>query len=243
MKDITPNSLIKGPIKEDDREDRNNKEFIHTMQSHFIRNDLQKIVFILELVKMGNRGNLEEQIEQIRQVCNRAKKKLETISRIHRVIHSNYTPTEESSSLIEIMEEIGSIFDFSLRIDYDSINYQIKADEFFKELLYELLSFIKNSHGGQVGISGRRCPNKPEYFVLRISESKNALFSKDICEKLLQGLNAEEWDYLGNNIEITLSSMIASYYGGKLTIHSSPEIGNCYSIFIPFSICTPNSIN
>ena len=50
MKDITRKPLVKDPIEDVNQENRNNKEFFHAMQSHFIRNDLQKIIFMLELV-------------------------------------------------------------------------------------------------------------------------------------------------------------------------------------------------
>ena len=182
MKDITRKPLVKDPIEDVNQENRNNKEFFHAMQSHFIRNDLQKIIFMLELVKMGNQQNLDEQIDKMYKICNRANKKLETINRIHKVIHSNFTNPNESSSLIGLIEETGSFFNFSIKIDYDSLKYKITADGFFKDLLYELLSFINNSNGDQVGISGRRCPDNPDYYVLRISESKNELFTQDICD-------------------------------------------------------------
>ena len=92
-------------------------------------------------------------------------------------------------------------------------------------------------------MSGGKYEKNPDYFALKFSESKNVPFSKNMCEKLLRGLKTDEWDYLGDNIEITLVSMIAHYYGGKLTIHSSKELGNCYTVLIPHSICIPNSIN
>ncbi|MHA2248542.1 MAG: hypothetical protein ACXADY_26585 [Candidatus Hodarchaeales archaeon] len=243
MRDITPKDLLESPNKALNDDNQGNKDFILAMQSHFIRNDLQKIIFMLELMKMGNHENSEEKIEKMYQLCERTNKKLETIDRIHRVIHSDFLKPRGCSSLIDLIEETGSQFDFILKINYESINYQIKVDGFFRDLLFELFSFIGNLNVDQVGVSGGKCEKNPNYFALKFSESKNVPFSKDICEKLLRGLKTDEWDYLGDNIEITLVSMITHYYGGKLTIHSSREIGNCYTVLIPYSICIPNSIN
>jgi len=156
MKDITPNISHESSNKACNDDNQSNKEFFLAMQSHFIRNDLQKIIFMLELIKMGNHENSEEKIEKVYQLCERTKKKLETIDRIHRVIHSDFLNPRDCSSLIDLIEETGSQFDFILKINYESINYQIKVDGFFRDLLFELFSFIGNLNVDQVGGEWRK---------------------------------------------------------------------------------------
>ena len=236
MNNDKPDFSLKNSIEEFCQENQYNEEFFHSMQSHFVRNDLQKLILMLELLKEGNNENPVEEIQKMYELCKHSMKKLEIIERIQELKDSDFSNSFESLHLSEIIEEISSSFDLYVMIDYDTINYEIKVNGFFKDLLYEIFSFIKRFKGDKVRISGGRCNKNPNFFVLQLSESKNDPFSQEICERLLTGIETDEWDYLGENIEITLAAMIANYYGGSLKIHSSEEIGNCYSIYIPFTI-------
>ncbi|NHJ02508.1 MAG: sensor histidine kinase [Candidatus Heimdallarchaeota archaeon] len=212
---------------------RDEPEFYYTIQSHFIRNDLQKLMLILEVIKSENHSILDETVAKAIKLCLRASKKINTLSLIHNVQHSTFEKQNEKFSLLGLFEDLVPKFELYITLDTDSLNHEISVDNLFCILISEILIFIENAGGNFIRISARPCDSNLNYFIITISESQNEPFSKKICDKLMSNLADEEWDYLGQNIEITLANMIAEYYGGKLGIYPSKEKGNSYCIILP----------
>jgi hypothetical protein len=53
---------------------------------------------------------------------------------------------------------------------------------------------------------------------------------------LSEGIEEEKWESLGHYIGLTLASVIAQYYKGKIAIRPLDDGGNEFSIYLPFSL-------
>ena len=193
-------------------------------------------MLMLEVMKTGKGSNLEAELQKAVDLCSRATKKINALNTIQKVQESTFVKNEEEYKLLTILDEAKGNFDLNITIDTDSLNVNIIVDTLFLVLIEEIINFIQNTGGTFIHASGGRCSSNPNYFIITFSEYQNPPFKKNVCDKLVSGLNEEEWDYLGQNIEITLASIIAQYYGGKFGIYPSQTRGNNFCVVLPYNL-------
>ncbi len=239
MSKIKGNSLGKSPNKQALTANNANKEFFRLMQTHFIRNDLQKLMLIIELLKAQNPSEIGTLTDDMYRICERAQQKMDTVSRILQILESlhrgNLETEKRKTTLVDIFKDIQNEMTITLDIDYESLDSEIIVDRFFQVLFKEILKFIQYNNGFFAKIIGRRSVKNPDYFIVSIMERNNSPYSMDFCDKLLKGANEKNWDFTGETIELTLANLIASNCGGRLLIYPLEVKGNSYCIFLPYS--------
>lgn len=214
------------------------EELYHTMQSHFIKNDLQKLAFSLELnlLQMNISQTDDNNIENAIQICHQASRNIDIVNNIFSVLQSkpDYIKTEEN--LLNKIQDVSSNFKLSVNIDEKTLNQQITLDKHFSVLLSEIFTFIASSGDNLVYISGSRLTDIQEYFIITLKEIQTTPLPKDLCNRLSKGIEEEKWESLGHYIGLTLASVIAQYYRGKIVIRPLDDGGNEFNIYLPSSL-------
>ncbi len=130
-----------------------------------------------------------------------------------------------------------SKFEMTFEIDEETLNKQILIDKYFSIMLKEIFSFIAESEYNQVNIVGSNyLDDGISYFSIKIKDTQSTPLPKDICDRLLTGIEEDNWESLGHYIGLTLSSVIAQYFGGKFLIEPQEYGGNEYNIHLPYSL-------
>ncbi|MHA1968424.1 MAG: PAS domain-containing protein, partial [Candidatus Hodarchaeales archaeon] len=113
------------------------EELYHTMQSHFIKNDLQKIVFALE----WNLKNLQFPQEDKRNlnnaigICHQGAKTIDTVNRIFSVLQSEFEYEKTQNSLLNKIQDVTSKFKMTFGINEKTLDKQILIDKYFSVML------------------------------------------------------------------------------------------------------------
>jgi PAS domain S-box-containing protein len=214
------------------------EELYHTMQSHFIKNDLQKIVFALEWslknlqFPQEDKRNLNNAIG----ICHQGAKTIDTVNRIFSVLQSEFEYEKTQNSLLNKIQDVTSKFKMTFGINEKTLDKQILIDKYFSVMLEEILSFIAASEYNHVNIFGNRKTEEMLYFIITIRDTKSIPLSNDICDRLFTGIEEDNWESLGHYIGLTLCSVITQHFGGKLVIRPLEYGGNEYNIYLPYSL-------
>jgi PAS domain S-box-containing protein len=229
--DLTERAQAEEHLKKVKREE----ELYHTMQSHFIKNDLQKITFALELKQRSYGKEEQDDLRSIIDVCHRASRTIDRVNKIYSVLQSEFNPETEPQSLIDLIKKISTDYDISLKFRCEGMDLQVIVDEFFTNMLAEIFSFIVKSTKGEISLSCGWNMEDESFFNLLIEENYSEPLPLDLCSRISQGVT-EEWESLGHYSGLTLSSVIANYYGGKLSITPLEIKGNKINILLPASL-------
>jgi len=209
------------------REVKRKEELYHTMSGHFVRNDLQKIIVIQEilLASIKFEKEIEKMIEETIQICFRSSKTIETVNQIFSVLK---TPKQvKKHSLLQLIETSVSPLELPVMIESETIDIEILTNKsFFSDMILNFLRFFPKTD-----------TNKIKFFGVR-SESKYSLVIQDIESKpiptqdgnvLSTDIN-DNWEPLGYYICITYASAIINYYGGTMEINPLEPKGNRFHI-------------
>lgn len=221
------------------RKVKREEELYHTMQSHFIKNDLQKIVFALEwnLNRLQMSKKDERNLRNAIGICHQAAKTIDTVNRIFSVLQSEFEYEKTRNSLLNMIQEVASKFKITFEIDEETLDKQILIDKYFSVMLEEIFSFIATSEYNHVNILGHiYLDDGISYFIIKIKDTQNTPLPKDVCDRLLTGIEEDKWESLGHYIGLTLSSVIAQYFEGKLLIQPQAYSGNEFNIYLPYAL-------
>ncbi|MHA1978466.1 MAG: PAS domain S-box protein [Candidatus Hodarchaeales archaeon] len=210
------------------------EELYHNMQSHFIKNDLQKIAFALELIGRTSGEKTEKELRKIIDICHRASQTIDRVNKIFTVLQSDFTsnvPSFKQKSLWRTIRDIASIHGISIEIKSDDLGIAVLIDDNFKDLVSEILVYIAESTAQGVTVA---CDYiyKESKFILKIVDQDTDPLPLDLCNRISQAVT-EEWESLGHYFGLTLASVIAQYYQGKLFITPSDEKGNEFRLDLP----------
>ena len=117
-------------------------------------------------------------------------------------------------------------------IKCEDLDVQILADEFFEDLLSEILIYISKATDSGVNVSCQWSFENQKEFNIKIEESYSTPLPDDLCLRISQAVT-EEWESLGHFSGLTLASVVAQYYDGKLTITPKHTKGNEFRISLP----------
>ncbi|PWI46851.1 hypothetical protein CEE45_14775 [Candidatus Heimdallarchaeota archaeon B3_Heim] len=228
--DMTERLIVEEKLKNVKREE----ELYHTMQSHFIKNDLQKITFALELMGRSNGEKIEKDLQKIITVCHRASQTIDRVDKIYSVLQSDFNSNITSfkqRSLWKTIRETASIYGISVDIICEDLGIHILTDDNFDDLLSEILVYISKStvQGATISCSWILEESK---FILKILDQDTDPLPLDLCSRISQAVT-EEWNSLGHYSGLTLASVIAQYYKGKLVIIPSDGRGNEFRLELP----------
>ncbi|MFX0182120.1 MAG: PAS domain S-box protein [Candidatus Hodarchaeota archaeon] len=217
------------------------EERYHAMLSHFINNDLQKIVFQLDILsfKYENNQKLDKNIiKRIGDIAFRASKTIETVNTIFDVLQSSFDNqiNREEQNILEVinhtLSELQETFSFRypIIINPENLNRVIIGDEYLNRIFYEILYFALSSNSNSQVIIEGFCRNSQFHIFIRDSCSKS--IPLDACFRL-SGKISDDWESQGHYIGISLASVILQHYGGELRITPSDSIGSEFELIFP----------
>jgi hypothetical protein len=214
------------------------EELYHSMQSHFIKNDLQRLIFLLEsnLFQSYSTQQKDENIQEAVKICHHVSKTIDIVNKIFSVLQTNFETRKKEHSLLQIIEKVTSLIKIPLIIEEENLDLTVLLDDYFRDLLYEIFTFIKESNAKSIQISRVKSLDDPLYDIIAIKENKTPPLPLEVCDHLLTGIEEEQWESLGHHIGLTLASVITQYYGGKLVIRPHKEKGNDYNIYLPSNL-------
>ncbi len=220
------------------------EERYHAMMSHFINNDMQKIINNLELLSLMYESQLELDrhiVNNVIDIASGSSKTIDTVNKIYEVLQSPFIQPKESQSLFDIINELVSeLSNFSklINIYKSSLSVSLFTDvhlkDVFNEILFFILSFYHDSENirTSIDIKGSLLSS---FFCVLISDCCSEALPQEIVTKL-SGTITDEWEIIGHNIGIALASVIMQYYGGSLEIHPQDPKGNEFHLLFPLKL-------
>ncbi|MFX0152853.1 MAG: PAS domain S-box protein, partial [Candidatus Hodarchaeota archaeon] len=238
--DITERKKVEEALRQVKLEE----EQYHAMLSHFLHNDLQKIISYSELISLKYNSNLEldmTNVNKIIEISSRSSKTIDTVNTIFEILQSPYIKPGDSFSLLGVINTAMSELSFPsqlIEINQDNLDISIFGDHHLKKVFSELLFFLLNACDEEkvmrspILIEGSQIPS---HLCVFIRDSCSQPIPPDICTRL-SGIITEEWEAQGHYIGIALASVIMQHYGGSLKIQASEPTGNEFQILFPISM-------
>ncbi|MHA2244266.1 MAG: PAS domain S-box protein [Candidatus Hodarchaeales archaeon] len=218
------------------------EERYHAMMSHFVNNDLQKVVNNLELLSLMYESNLELDTNIVNRIINIASgssKTIDTVNKIFSVLQSPFIQPEDSLKILDVINDVVSelpAFSQLVNADKETLDVLIFGDNYLKDVFTELLLFILSSFSigteTSIDIKGFFLPS---YFCVVITDCCSEPFSQEIISKL-SGKITDKWEIIGHNIGIALTSVIMQYFDGSLKIQPSSPEGNVFELHFPIKM-------
>ena len=215
------------------------------MLSHFLRNDLQKIVSHLELLvlKNGYEEGLEDtKVTEIIDIASRSSKTIDKVTLIFEVLQrSSITETiiAESIDISSLVPTLIKNFEYAKKIfEVNVPTVWIYDDGYLSYAIHELIEFLINSNGEQnasefpIMIEGHKFD---QHFCLTIRDYVSAPIPQKTCDILVSKIT-ERWESLGFYTGVTLASVIMQHLNGQLKIIPYYTKGNEFQLWIPNSL-------
>lgn len=212
------------------------------MLSHFLRNDLQKIVSHLELLSQKNEfdeGLTDNEVTDIIRIATRSSKTIDKVTLIFEVLQK--PPISEmritrSIGLSNLITTLIRNFDHSKRnFKVSPSSIKIIDGIYLPYAIHELIEFLINSNGDSeqsispIIIEGHEFD---QYYCLTIRDNVSIPIPERTCEILASKIT-ERWESHGFYIGVTLASVIMQYLNGQLKIIPSSTKGNDFQLWIP----------
>ncbi|MHA2176201.1 MAG: PAS domain S-box protein [Candidatus Hodarchaeales archaeon] len=219
------------------------EERYHAMMSHFIRNDLQKIVSSLEYILLEEPVEYvssKSRIEEIIKVSTRSSKTIEKVTLIFEVLQSGFildeTTEPERVDILEYFKEITRRFE-SDKIKFQVItpSYSLMNEKYLPIAIQELILFLIDSNGDlSSNESSIRIDSSfiDQNLIINISDNTSTPIPSAISKRLTAKIT-ERWESHGFYVGITLASVIMQYFKGNLTINPQPNHGNKFTLSLP----------
>ncbi|MFX1506422.1 MAG: PAS domain S-box protein, partial [Promethearchaeota archaeon] len=223
------------------------EERYHAMMSHFVNNDMQKIINNLELVLLMHESNLELNRNLVNKVINIASGSSKTIDMVNHIFEILQTPfiPKNDVKMLDVIENVVlrfSEFSHLIKIDEKNLDTKIYVDSHLNDILFELLEFIlssfERSTDATIDITGSYLPS---FYSVHIRDCCSEALTQDIVSQL-SGHITDEWEVIGHHIGIALAAVIMQYYGGVLKIKSSDPKGNEFELRFPKGLVETETI-
>ncbi|MHA1993609.1 MAG: PAS domain S-box protein [Candidatus Hodarchaeales archaeon] len=238
IEDITERKYAEDTIKQIKLEE----ERYHAMMSHFLRNDLQKIVSNLEFMSIANGSEQileKDEVKEIVTIANRSSKTIDLVTMIFEVLQkSSYSPESvftQEISLTTFLEDLPRTSSRLFEINLPEI--KIEHDGYLPYAINELVLFLLTS-------AEHSAPNSPilidshsheHNFCLIIRDYVSPPIPKDLCD-ILTSTITDKWESHGFYLGITLASIVMQYLNGELKIIPYFPYGNEFQMWIPNSL-------
>jgi len=219
------------------------EERYHAMLSHFVRNDLQKIVNNLDYILLEFQSKKTLSTSDIRGITTIAKRSSRTIDLVNQIFEVLQTPFDpeaitQQTPVANIITDICSSSRFFQRpfdVKTENLNFLISDDKYLREAFFEIIRFLADQDGkgmisdSPITIDGA-CFNSRICFIIR--DSISTPIPLEVCTRLSAKIT-EEWEYRGHYIGITLASVITQHYMGEFKIYPSEKKGNEFQLWFP----------
>jgi PAS domain S-box-containing protein len=222
------------------------EERYHAMLSHFLRNDLQKIVSNIEfllLEKSQETGLSRVDVKEIIDIATRSSKTIDIVNLIFEVLQKssifedeeNLVETNMDSLVSDLIEE----FEDSHRVfEADLIPITLVHDGYLSHAISEIFSFVIDSNDDSSAEDSRILVSQhlhDQHSCLTIRDYTSSPIPKRVCDKLATKIS-ENWESHGFYIGITLASVILQHLNGQLKIVPYYPQGNEFQLWLPNSL-------
>lgn len=218
----------------------------YAMLSHFMYNDLQKIVFNAENIELSHKHFGKFDLDRVMNIVNVAYDSAETIENVNRIFevfkkskYLEYRPTNLLAILDSVIEEFPEN-KFKYDIDKYSLDITITSDYFichlFKAIIKFFLSKKKDENDLIIKIYGYKTDTE---FTISLSDQISDPISSEVCKILSEDIS-DNWTHQGHYTGIALGSVIMRFYNGCLEIKNSESKGNAFLLKFPTSLFEGN---
>lgn len=251
--DITKLKKVEQKLRKSEKQIQKIKleeELYYAMLTHFLNNDLQKILFGLDMLEQKHHSKKEfdqEMVKQLRKIVNYSSRNIEVVNKIFAVLQSE-TPgkTEKLKVLSLINEAINKFRPYShlkqIEIQESFLSsIVLKADSNLFDVFYELLRFIVSTGSSMLDPDHSEPPILIDALILssnlciRIHDTNSQPISQHLSAKLISSIT-EKWESRGYYLPIALASVIMKYYGGTLKITPLDPKGNIFELLFPLKM-------
>ncbi len=222
------------------------EERYHAMLSHFVRNDLQKIVNNLDYISLefqSKKTLTGADISEIISIAKRSSKTIDTVNQIFEVLQTPFKPEKitrqkQAGEIIKAACSKSRIFQRPIDVKTENLNFLIIDDKYIQDAFFEILRYLADQEGKSVILDSPitidgACVNSQICFIIR--DYVSVPIPPEVCIRL-SGKITEEWEYHGHYISITLASVITQHYGGQLKIYPSENKGNEFQLWFPRNV-------
>ncbi|MHA1977187.1 MAG: PAS domain S-box protein [Candidatus Hodarchaeales archaeon] len=215
------------------------EERYHAMMSHFLRNDLQKVVSNLELLSFskGAEQILEyEEVKEIIAIANRSSKSIDLVTMIFEVLqrpsYSDESIFDREITLKNFLEDLPRSSYRSMKIDIPEL--RIAHSGYLPYAINELVTFLIHSNdqsdpSSPILVDGH---SHDHNYCLTIRDHVSTPIPKETCDILTSKIT-DKWESHGFYIGILLASVVLEYLKGELKIVPSFPYGNEFQMWIP----------
>ncbi|MHA1228216.1 MAG: PAS domain-containing protein [Candidatus Hodarchaeales archaeon] len=229
--DITDRKQNEEKIKRIKREE----ELYHTMLSHFMKNDFQKVIFSLEFKQNQIKGEDDQNLDDIIAICQNASKTIDRVNTIYSVLQADFKGKRTNYNLLKTLTILSLTSAINIEFECEKTDVILALDDYFIELLSEIFLFISEDTDEIVSSVCSWNLDNNDSFKISIEENHSDPLPNDLCNRISLGVT-EKWESLGHYSGLTLASVIAQYYGGKLIISPSKMKGNKFYIILPSNL-------
>lgn len=225
------------------------EERYHALLSHFVNNDLQKIISHTELISLQHESGQTLDplnIDKIIDIASRSSRTIDSVNKIYEVLQTPFTKPIESHNLNKVIKDIISELSYTNRhpveINRVDLNVVVLGDKYLLNIFYELLFFLFHSctergdHKKPITIDGKQTST---YYYVNIRDYCSKPISEEISLRLSKKIT-EEWEAQGHYIGLALASVVMQHYGGSFKIQVING-GNEFQLFFPSRLIQPST--
>jgi PAS domain S-box-containing protein len=226
------------------------EERYHALLSHFVNNDLQKIISHTELISLqheSGQGLDPLNIDKIIDIASRSSRTIDSVNKIFEILQTPFTKPTDNFNLNKLIQETISELSFTyqhpVEINREHLNVVISGDIYLNNIFYELLFFLFHScaemrdHKKPIIIDGKKTST---YYYIHIRDYCSKPISKEISLRLSKKIT-EEWEAQGHYIGLALASVVMQHYGGLFKINAIISGGNEFQLFFPSRLIQPST--
>lgn len=242
LEDISERKLAEDALRQAKLEE----ERYHAMLSHFVRNDLQKIVNNLDYILLeyqSKRTLKRTDIREIASIATQSSRTIDIVNKIFEVLQTPFDPEKintqrQASDLIKEICSSSRMFQRPFEVKAENLKFQILDDEYLYDAFKEIIRFLADqTRNGDIVDSpiviDGACHNSQICIIFRDEISDP--IPLEVCTRLSAKIT-EEWEYHGHYIGITLASVIIQHYTGQIKIYPSKNKGNEIQFWFPESL-------
>ncbi|MHA1992272.1 MAG: hypothetical protein ACW98A_14970 [Candidatus Hodarchaeales archaeon] len=228
--------------KEVIQETRHEEEHYITMLSHFLNNELQKIINYVDILFLKHKNNEiieEREIKKINDVASHTSNIIGTVNKIFKVLQTS--EIEDSyRSIINIRDIIYKILTENIfnkkifcRVEIEGQNNigNVIRGHFLEDIFREILLFLitYNKMNSKIRIIVRQLNAK---IFISIRDSCSQPIPKESCIKISNKIT-KDWESDPRYLGLVLASTILLCHGGQMKIYPDQTSGNEFHLLFP----------
>ena len=208
------------------------------MLTHFLNNDLQKIVWALETleIEFKNTNNLNtETLDKIALIAHSSSETIDHVNRIFEVLQTSFKKQSHSINLNEIINQIidrlkvQGLIEF--QIDTQSLDLNLQGNQYIQVLFRELIEFFVNYSSTRSTVTIKSLKSQEDR-IISLYDTQSKPIPEEVCSILTGDIGAD-WTYQGRYTGISLAQVIMKHFDGHLEIHPSIDKGNEFLLVFP----------